>query len=88
MGNDTIVSAIAQADDTVLISDNLHSLQNILNLSLRFRAKKQMQLCVEKTKLLAISTPNMAHLVEYLRMTSPISIAGKKIEFTETVEHV
>ena len=47
-----------------------------------------MQLCVEKTKLLAIYTPNMTNLVEYLKMTSPVIIAGTKIEFSETVEHV
>ena len=88
LGNDTIVSAIAQADDTALVSDNLHSLQNLINLSLRFCSKYQMQLCVEKTKLLAIFTPNMTNLVEYLKMTSPVSIAGTKIEFSETVEHV
>ena len=82
------IAAIGQADDTVLLSNSLHSLQNLLKLSLEFCSKHQIQLCVDKTKLLAISSPPMALTVEYAKLTSPVNIHGNKIPFSTTVEHV
>ena len=87
LGNQTI-SAIGQADDTVLLSNCLHSLQNLLKLSLEFCSKHHIQLCVEKTKLIAISNPSMAPTIEYSKLTSPVQINGTKIPFSSTVEHV
>ena len=85
----TIVSAIGQADDTVLISNqSLDDLQNLLQLSLDFCTKYQVQLCFEKTKLQIISTPPMAPAVEYLKLVSPVNIDGHKIPFADTAEHV
>ena len=49
-GNIT-VSAIGQADDTILLSDNLNALQNLLELTMNFCLKYDVRLCVEKTKL-------------------------------------
>ena len=85
---DQIISSIGQADDTVLLSNCLHSLQNLLHLTLKFCSKHQVQLCIEKTKLLAVATPAMAPLVEYMKLTSPLNIEGEKINFVDTTEHV
>ena len=87
LGSQTI-SAIGQADDTVLISNCLHSLQNLLKLSLDFCTKHHIQLCIEKTKLVAFSNPSMATSVEYFKLTSPVNINRTTIPFAETVEHV
>ena len=83
-----IISSIGQADDTLLLSNCLHSLQNLLKLSLDFCTKHHIQLCVEKTKLLTISTQCMATSVEYSKLTSPVNINGTKLPFSSTVEHV
>ena len=85
---DQTISAIGQADDTVLLSNCLHSLQNLLHLTLKFCAKHHVQLCIEKTKLLVVATPSMAPLVEYMKLTSPVNIRGEKIDFVDTAEHV
>ena len=88
LGDETIISAIGQADDTVLLSNSLHSIQNLLQLSLNFCSEKHVQLCIEKTKLQAFSTPSMAHNIAYLKLTSPVNINGVKIEFVDNAEHV
>ena len=86
--SDQIISAIGQADDTVLISNCLHSLQNLLQLSLSFCSKHHVELCIEKTKLLTLATPAMASSVEYFKLTSPVNIQGTSIPFVTTAEHV
>ena len=85
---DITVSGIGQADDTVLLSNSLFSLQNLLYLSLNFCKKQQVILCVEKTKLQVLSTPNMKNDVNYMKLISPVKINGQKIDFFEEVEHV
>ena len=87
LGTDTI-SAIGDADDTVLISNCLHSLQNLLQLTLIFCSKYQVHLCIEKTKLIAISTPAMALTVNIMKTTSPLRINGTRIPFVDTAEHL
>ena len=87
LGPDTI-SAIGDADDTVLISNCLHSLQNLLQLTLVFCSKYQVQLCIEKTKLIVISTPAMALTVNIMKTTSPLNINGTRIPFVDTAEHL
>ena len=85
---DQNVAAIGQADDTVIISNSLHSLQSLLSLTLAFCSKHQIQLCVEKTKLIAISTPAMSISVDHSKLTSPVNIDRNKVPFSTTVEHV
>ena len=46
---DTIVSAIGQADDTVLLSNNIYDVNNLLSLTFDFCSKYQVELCPEKT---------------------------------------
>ena len=42
------VSGIGQADDTLLVSNNIHALQNLLQLTLHFCSKYKVDLCVEE----------------------------------------
>ena len=82
------VAPIRQADDTVLISNNLSDLQNLFQLSLDFYSKYHVQLCIEKTKLQVFSKVNMSASVEISKLTSPINIEGKTIPFVDTTNHV
>ena len=82
------ISAVGQADDTLHTSNNIHRLQNLLQLTLFFCSMLNVEFSTEKTNLQAFFTKDIAKDVEYLKVYSPISIHGKAIEFSETAEHV
>ena len=84
----SVISAIGLADDTVLLSNSPHALQNLLHLTLTFCSKYHVQLCVEKTKLQVMSTKPMRFQVDYLKAVSPVNIEGNKLKFVDTAEHV
>ena len=50
------ISSIGQADDVALVSDDLHALQGLLDLSLYFCRKKHVTLSPGKTKLQAFTS--------------------------------
>ena len=85
---DITVAAIGQADDTVLVSNDVHNIQNLLDLSLDFCSKYHVQLCVDKTKLQVTASKELDSLVDYQKATSPVNISGKKIPFVDSVDHV
>ena len=85
---DITISAIGDADDTVLLSNNIHDLNHLLELSLDFCSKYQVQLCAEKTKLQAFCTEGLTASTEYQMDISPVAIKGEQIHFTDTAEHV
>ena len=85
---DIAVAAIGQADDTVLVSNNLHSLQNLLHLSIEYCKRYNVELCQEKTKLQALSLRRHCKELEYLKDFSPVALNGIKLKFSETAEHV
>ena len=82
------VSGIGQADDTVLVSNNIQSLQFLLLLSQQFCKKYHVKLSAVKTKLQAFSTKQTRNIAEYYMETNPISIDGKVIKFDTSAEHV
>ena len=84
----TIVSCIGQADDSVLQSNDIFSLQNLLLLTMEYCERYNVTLVPEKTKLLAFSPPGQELCVEYSKLISPINIHGNFIPFSETAEHV
>ena len=51
LSRDIVVSAIGQADDTVLLSSSLHGIENLLQLSISYCRKANVKLCSEKTVL-------------------------------------
>ena len=82
------VSAIGQADDCVLVSDDLNCLKNLLELTLDYCRKYHVLLAPEKTKLIAFTTPKHKSDIGYLNLVNNIQISGTPIIFTETAEHV
>ena len=88
LGGDIVVSAVGQADDIALASNNIHNLQYLLDLSLDYCRRNLVSLSSEKTKLQAysnISTQNQAY---YDKTISPVNIDNKVIPFTDEAEHV
>ena len=83
-----IVSCIGQADDSALQANDIHSLQNLLLLTLDYCQRYNVTLVPEKTKLLAFSPPGCEQLVDYAKIISPININGRFIPFTDSAEHV
>ena len=74
---DLVVSGLGQADDTLLVSNSLHSLQNLLQLSLYYRSKYNVELCPEKTKLQVIATKNISSEVGKLFWSGNFFGSGK-----------
>ena len=84
----SIISAIGQADDSALQANDIHSLQNLLILTLEYCERYNVTLVPEKTKLLAFTPPGSEMEVEYAKIISPVNINGKFIPFSESAEHV
>ena len=82
------ISAIDQADDSALLSTNVHQLQHLLSLTLSYCSKYNVQLSTDKTKLLVYTTPSNKPYTEYCKLISPINIHGKPVAFTDSTEHV
>ena len=87
LGNLTI-SAIGQADDTALVSNNLHNLQYLLLLTENFCRKYQVKLSSSKTKLQVYFTHHMRKEVNYATLINPIRVNAAKVDFVECAEHV
>ena len=69
-----IISAIGQADDVVLVSDSLYSLQLLVTLTELYCSKFRVLLEPSKTKLLCYSNHNQKFLVDYaLNTLSPLT---------------
>jgi hypothetical protein len=82
------VSGVGQADDTALMSNNIHDLIYLLHLTQVFCSKYHFNLCSEKTKLQVYQTKDMNKQVDYIKNTIPIKINNEQIEFTDSAEHV
>ena len=81
------VASVGQADDTALVSNDILQLQHLLNLSLLYCKKQQVQLSAAKTKLLVFSRHETDY-VKYVKLLSPLQIGDVPIEFVNTAEHV
>ena len=84
----SVVSAIGQADDVVLIANDIDSLALLVRLTESYCAKYRVTLVPSKTKLLAFHTENQKQLVHHAKAVSQVSIAGINIKFVEEAEHV
>ena len=82
------VASIGQADDCVLVADNISSLKNILSLTIDYCTKYHVMLAPEKTKLLAFAAPRHKTIIEFSKLTSKLVIKDKEIKFSDTAEHV
>ena len=86
--NPLVVSSIGQADDVVLVSNDIHALQCLLDLSLQYCLKHHVSLRAEKTKLQVFSDKKSSMSAYYGSIVSSISFGGQKIEFEDEAEHV
>ena len=85
---DVHVASIGQADDTVLVSANLHKLEFLLHLTLQYCKKYNVELSPSKTKLQLYCPPGCSGDELYLKAASSLSIAGTEIDFVPTTAHV
>ena len=79
------VAAAGQADDCALMSNDIFQLQNLLQLSLNYCAKYQVELSPGKTKLLVFA-PNNCDVADYAKLISPLHMGS--IPFVDTAKHV
>ena len=84
LNNSLTISAVGQADDTAVVSNDLQNLRHLLHLVLDYCTKYNVTLSPSKTKLVRISPPRHHKFVPY----NPISIAGITIDFVPEAEHV
>ena len=82
------ISAIGQADDVVLLSNNKFSLKNLLFLNLKYCDKYMVQLVPDKTKLQVFLPKELQYLADYFTSLSPLEISSQRIAFSELAEHV
>ena len=78
------ISAVGQADDTVLMSNDLHKLNLLLYLAMQYCSKFNVQLSQIKTKLIQVTPPRSTTFVPY----NPVSMFDKPVEFVDQAEHV
>ena len=84
----SIISAVGQADDTVLLSNDIYSLFYLLKLSSTvFCEKSLVDLCAEKTVLQVFKNRNWSPQ-NNLMDVNPIKINDKPIPFSINAEHV
>ena len=84
IGQGLTISSVGQADDVALLSNDINNLQNILNLTLSYCKRYNIELCASKIKLL-----NITNYRSFLPILSnPISISGQVIPFSEQAVHV
>ena len=79
------ISAIGQADDTLLLSNDIHALAFLLQLTLNFCKKHNVELSVEKLKLQAYEVSSKSPARVFF---NPMQINGKTIPFSNEAEHV
>ena len=80
------VSSIGQADDVVLLSDDINLLSHLLTLTLDYCEKHHVTLAPEKTKLMVFSAPRHKDLVSNQQAISPISVNGTPINMLNMLE--
>ena len=83
-----VISAIAQADDVCLLTNDIFSLQNLLQLSLSYCKKYHVTLSAEKTKLQVFSNKATWQQAYYDSVISPMNIDGESLAFVNETEHV
>ena len=84
----SVVSAIGVADDCILAANDLDNLSLLARLTEIYCSKYRVQLVPSKTKLLPISSPRHNLLINYAKLTNPVTINGTPVTFSSEAEHV
>ena len=87
LGKDLCVSSIGQADDTILLSNDIYNLYYLLHLTINYTKRHFVTLCADKTRLQVFPPSSEKHSQCFLQY-NPIKINGKTIDFSPTAEHV
>ena len=82
------VSAIGQADDVLLPANTVDELSLLAKLTESYCKNYRVKLVNSKTKLLPLYLPRHEHLVEYAKLTNPVTINGTTVKFVQEAEHV
>ena len=83
-----MVSAVGQADDVMLASNDLDNLRLLVKLTEIYCSKYRVKLVPSKTKLMAYSTADQQFLVDHAKLTNLITIDGEPVNFVSEAEHV
>ena len=82
------VSSDGQADDSVLLSSDLHQLGHLLYLTTQYCKKYKVEMTPEKTKLQVFAPSNLKPFIDYFKSVNYLSLNGVPLSFTDTTEHV
>ena len=83
-----VISAIGQADDVILCSNNIDCLSLLVSLTESYCNKYNVKLVPGKTKLIGFSSPRKKHLVDYAKLVNLVKIDGHPVQFTKELEHM
>ena len=83
-----VISAVGQADDVMLLSNDIHSLMLLVKLTEEYCLKYRVQLEPKKTKLLGYSTRSKDLLVKLAVSSNSITINNTAVQFTTEADHV
>jgi hypothetical protein len=84
-----VISAVGQADDVILLSNDINDLQLLVKLTEQYCQQYRVKLEPKKTKLLGYShNKNTDLLVKHAVSTSLITINNTPVKFTNEAEHV
>ena len=84
----SVVGAVGQADDIVLVGNDIHSLQYLVRLTEDYCHSHKVVLVPSKTKLLKMFKKSHQQMINYCQAINPIMIAGSNIDFVDQAEHV
>ena len=82
------MSALAQADNMMLCSNDIYNMRLLVTLTEYYCAKFRVKLVPSKTKLVAYSTENQTHLVEHAKLVNQVTIGAEPVKFVSEAEHV
>ena len=83
-----MVASIGQADDVALLSDSPEKLRCLLCLTSLYCSRQHVELVPEKTRLLVWTPKNKHSQTDLLKLSCPIFVGNKKIEYSNSAEHV
>ena len=86
--DDLVISAIGQADDVCLVSNDIFALKILLHLSLKYCKQHHVKLRADKTKLQVFSDKKSEGKALYAKEMNPISIDGEVVSFVDEADHV
>ena len=84
----SVVSSIGQADDTILVSDDIYNLKNLLSIIDKYCHMYKVKLVPSKTKLLCIGKKQDSIIIDFYKMINPIALCHQTVPFSDSLEHV